>query len=63
MALTSREREIATLAGGGLSNKAIASRLVLSPRTVENHLQQAYRKLGVTRRSELASLLETDRVE
>ena len=63
VALTSREREIATLAGGGLSNKAIASRLVLSPRTVENHLQQAYRKLGVTRRSELASLLETDRVE
>jgi DNA-binding NarL/FixJ family response regulator len=55
--LTPREREIATLAAGGSSNKAIATRLVISVRTVENQLQRAYRKLGITRRQELATLL------
>jgi ATP/maltotriose-dependent transcriptional regulator MalT len=36
--LTHREREIVTLAAGGLSNRDIAQRLVVSIRTVENHL-------------------------
>jgi len=61
--LTPREREIATLAACGLSNKAIAARLVVSVRTVENQLQRTYRKLGVTRRHELAALLEFDPME
>jgi DNA-binding NarL/FixJ family response regulator/tetratricopeptide (TPR) repeat protein len=56
--LTPREREIATLAAGGISNKAIATRLVISVRTVENQLQRAYRKLGITSRQELATLLD-----
>jgi DNA-binding NarL/FixJ family response regulator len=56
--LTDREREIGFLAAGGLSSKAIAERLVVSHRTVENHLQRVYRKLGITSRSELASLLQ-----
>lgn len=55
--LTSREREIVTLAAGGLSNRQIAQRLVVSVRTVENHLYRACTKLGVTDRAELAALL------
>jgi DNA-binding CsgD family transcriptional regulator len=55
--LTSREREIARLAANGRSNKDIAERLVLSPRTVENHLERVYTKLGITSRRELATAL------
>ena len=52
--LTFREREIALLAAGGLSSRQIADRLVVSVRTVDNHLQRAYRKLGITRRQDLS---------
>jgi DNA-binding NarL/FixJ family response regulator len=55
--LTAREREIATLAARGFPNKTIAARLVVSVRTVENALQRAYHKLGITSRTELAPLL------
>lgn len=55
--LTAREREIAMLAAGGLRSREIAERLVVSVRTVDNHLQRAYRKLGVSRRDELAAVL------
>lgn len=55
--LTPREREIATLAARGMASNDIAARLFLSPRTVSNHLQSAYTKLGVRRRSELAAAL------
>jgi DNA-binding NarL/FixJ family response regulator len=58
--LTSREREIATLAAGGLSNRQIADRLVISVRTVEGHLYRACAKLGATDRAELAALLYSD---
>jgi len=54
--LTKREREVASLAALGASSKEIADRLFLSVRTVENHLQRAYGKLGVTSREELAAL-------
>ena len=56
--LTGRERDIATLAAQGESSKAIAARLFLSVRTVNNHLQSAYSKLGVTGRGQLAVALE-----
>jgi DNA-binding CsgD family transcriptional regulator len=55
--LTLREREIASLAARGLSSKEIAGRLFLSPRTVDNHLQAVFGKLGVSSRRELASRL------
>jgi DNA-binding CsgD family transcriptional regulator len=55
--LTAREREIAVLAAQGLTTKEIAARLFLSARTVSNHLQSAYTKLGITKRSELAGAL------
>jgi DNA-binding NarL/FixJ family response regulator len=55
--LTNREREIVTLAAGGLSNRQIADRLVVSVRTVEGHLYRACAKLGASDRAELAALL------
>jgi ATP/maltotriose-dependent transcriptional regulator MalT len=56
-ALTKREREIVTLVSDGLSNKAIATRLCLSPRTVESHIFRIYRKLGVSSRVALTNLV------
>ncbi|MBV9950660.1 MAG: AAA family ATPase [Acidimicrobiia bacterium] len=55
--LTRREQEIARLAADGLAAKAIAEELHISPRTAETHLQNAYNKLGVTSREELATAL------
>ena len=55
--LSTREREIALLAADGRTSKEIGAELFLSPRTVENHLQRAYTKLGVGSRAELVALL------
>lgn len=57
--LSRRELDVARLAAAGLSNAAIAQRLVVSVRTVESHLYQVFAKLGVQRRTELAALLPT----
>jgi DNA-binding NarL/FixJ family response regulator len=56
-ALTAREAEVARLAAEGLTNREIAERLVVSLRTVENHLHRAFAKLGATSRAELTDLL------
>ncbi len=56
--LTSRELNIATLAASGLSNRDIAKFLTVSTRTVEGHLYRIYVKLGITRRDELAGVVE-----
>ena len=56
-ALTEREREIVLLAADNLRSKEIGETLHLSARTVDNHLQRAYAKLGVTNRRELADAL------
>jgi DNA-binding NarL/FixJ family response regulator len=51
--LTWRERATVELVAQGLSNKAVATRLGLSVRTVEGHLNHAFAKLGVESRTEL----------
>ncbi|MEU6082628.1 AAA family ATPase [Streptomyces sp. NPDC047108] len=55
--LTRRESEIAVLASGGLTSQEIADRLVLSIRTVDNHLLRAYAKLGIASRTQLPAAL------
>ncbi|MEH6375598.1 helix-turn-helix transcriptional regulator, partial [Streptomyces sp. KLMMK] len=55
--LTGAERRVAALAADGLPNRAIASRLSVTPRTVELHLTKTYRKLGIQGRAELAAAL------
>ena len=57
--LSSREIEVAALAAAGMANKEIACRLSVSVRTVENHLQRVYEKLGVARRADLAQALSS----
>ena len=57
--LSRREREVALLAAGGMRSKDIADRLHVSVRTVENHLQRIYTKLGVPSRDELARVLSS----
>jgi DNA-binding NarL/FixJ family response regulator len=54
--LTSREREVVRLVAQGLPNKAIASRLSISPRTVEGHLNHVFDKVGASSRSALVRL-------
>ena len=52
--LTPREQEVADLVAEGLTNAAIAARLVLSERTVENHVAHVLHKLGLATRTALA---------
>ncbi|EME54972.1 helix-turn-helix domain-containing protein [Amycolatopsis decaplanina] len=58
--LTAQELKIAEMAQAGYSNKQIAERLVLTVRTIEFHLSNVYRKLGISgRRALLNKTLET----
>jgi DNA-binding CsgD family transcriptional regulator len=59
--LTPTEETIARLAAEGLTNREIADRAFLSPKTVEVNLTRIYRKLGVRSRAVLASRLTADR--
>ena len=54
--LTERQAEVLALMAEGLSNRAIAERLVLSPYTVRNHVSEILSRLGVTSRTEAAAL-------
>jgi predicted ATPase/class 3 adenylate cyclase/DNA-binding CsgD family transcriptional regulator len=51
--LTPSERSVVALVAEGLSNKQIAERLFISPRTVQTHLTHVYTKLGISTRVEL----------
>ena len=53
-ALTPTEVDVVRLVGEGLTNRDIATRLVVSPRTVESHLSHVYTKLRLTSRVQLA---------
>ena len=55
--LTPQQRQIALLAAAGHTNKQIAARLFLSPRTVSTHLHQVFPKLGITSRAALRDAL------
>jgi DNA-binding CsgD family transcriptional regulator len=55
--LTPSERRIAELAAGGRSNREIAQALVITPKTVEYHLGNTYRKLDIGSRQELRQAL------
>lgn len=54
--LTPTEQSVVRLAVEGLSNPEIGSRLFMSRSTVKTHLSHVYAKLGVTNRTELATL-------
>ena len=51
--LTPTERDVVRLVSGGLANEDIATRLFVSPRTVQTHLTHTYAKLSLTSRVEL----------
>jgi len=54
--LTDTQRMVAELVVDGLTNRGVGARLFLSPHTVDFHLRQIYRRLGVRSRVELARL-------
>ncbi len=56
-ALTASERRVAGFAAEGQSNRDIAQALFVTPKTVEVHLSNAYRKLGIRSRRDLATAL------
>ena len=54
--LTAQERLIATKVAGGATSKEVAATLFLSPRTIDTHLSNIYRKLGISSRRQLRDL-------
>ena len=55
-ALTAREREVLNLLARGLSNRDIAEELVITNKTVKNHLSRIYEKIGAHSRSEAIAM-------
>jgi DNA-binding CsgD family transcriptional regulator len=56
--LTPSERRVADMAAKGMTNRDIAQALFVTPRTVEVHLSNTYRKLGIGSRSQLPQALD-----
>ena len=55
--LTGREAQVLELLADGDTNNEIAAELVVSVHTVERHLQNAYRKIGVRNRADAAAYI------
>ena len=53
--LTRREWQVARLVAEGMTNRAIADRLVISPRTAQGHVEHVLVKLGFTSRAQIAA--------
>jgi DNA-binding CsgD family transcriptional regulator len=60
--LSDAERRVATMAARGMTNRQISAKLYITVSTVEQHLTRIYRKLGVSRRSDLPTWIEPDLV-
>jgi DNA-binding CsgD family transcriptional regulator len=56
LGVTAREADVLRLVAEGLANKEIASRLYLSPRTIEKHVESLFRKTGARSRTQLVAL-------
>lgn len=61
-ALTPQELQVALTVAAGATNREAAAKLFLSPKTIEFHLGQVYRRLGLRSRTELAALLQREAV-
>ncbi|RSZ64788.1 LuxR family transcriptional regulator [Corynebacterium hylobatis] len=57
--LSGREREVVELVSQGLTNRQIAGKLVLSPRTIEGHVERILNKLGFNSRTQVATWVES----
>jgi DNA-binding NarL/FixJ family response regulator len=62
-ALSRREREVAELVAHGLPNDRIAEEMLVSAKTVEDHLRRAFAKLGVSSRAALAAAVVAERAD
>lgn len=62
-ALTAREREASELAAAGMTNREIAASMSVTGNTVEYHLTNAYRKLSIETRTQLAGMLGATEAE
>jgi DNA-binding CsgD family transcriptional regulator len=58
--LTAHELQIARLVAYGMTNREVAAKLFLSPKTIEYHLSQIYRKLDLRGRAQLAKLMASE---
>ena len=58
--LSPREQEVAELVAEGRSNREVASALYLSEKTVEGNLRRIFDKLGISRRGQIAALLQSE---
>ncbi|MFV9456510.1 protein kinase domain-containing protein [Rhodococcus sp. NM-2] len=58
--LTNREREVAALVAEGLTNRQIATRLTISPRTAQGHVEHLLTKLGFNSRAQIAAWFVTE---
>ena len=60
--LTATERRVAELAASGLTNREVAGKAFISPKTVQANLARVYRKLGISSRAELGARMSKNAV-